>query len=462
MAWQGDIILAESAVLRDVSLSTTTGLTSSLAKDATLRFLSLVEIDCLPLHVFVGPLYAVTTSCDQTKHLFSQMLLPVEHGQDGSDSQWWQTASNNTKLGLLVKVESSSVQLDQTSGAATEMLFYTALVAHTAGNPTPPQSPPASAQSRIVETIGNRYELRAIAVCSHLLTRSANLTAPSSPGTHDVDQEAVFLPRVGAEAQDIVHEPPVRKRKSVNDTFDQAAERRKKARRGGGGGVAAAAAVKQEFSFPSLGHRRAASGSDSQITIAPSRPLSRSPSISSSRPGTARLGSEAPKRSGLSRVQSVALTAPENMTETRNKEIISRIVMAGMRLYGLSQSKRRKSKTGSALASPAAELSFDMLDAERQQDQEYKVVYHQVYKATCFTFRRYIAIDNLSARSEALRQTADNLLGMFCNDPLKAGLPTIVDEYTPGGRKAFAPSVTGTMNSTALPFATESDQWDPT
>ncbi|KAK3672847.1 hypothetical protein LTR78_007200 [Recurvomyces mirabilis] len=357
-----------------------------------------------------------------------------------------------------MKVERSSGQLDQGSGAPTEMLFYPALVANTASNPTPPQSPSASAQSRIAEAIGNIHELRAISVCSHLLTRSANLTPPSSPGAHDVDQEAVFLPRVGTEAQDIVHEPPVRKRKSVNDTFDQAAERRKKARRGGGGGVAAAAAVKQEFSFPSLDHRRAASGSDSQITAAQSRPPSGSPSISSSRPGTARLGSEAPKRSGLSRVHSAALAAPEDTIETRNKEIISRIVMAGMRLYGVSQSKRPKSRTGSTLASPAVDVTFEVLDAERQQDEEYKLVYHQVYKATCFTFRHHIAIDNLSARSEALRQTADDLLGVFCNDPLKAGLPSIVDEYTPGGRKAFAPAVTGTLTGMALPFVTESNK----
>ena len=120
--------------------------------------------------------------------------------------------------------------------------------------------------------------------------------------------------------------------------------------------------------------------------------------------------------------------------------------MAGMRLYGLSQSRSRKGRASSGAASLAIEASFDDQDDTRRRDEEYKLVYHQVFKGVCFAFRLYMSSATLHSHTETLRDTVDQLLALFCHDPLQAGLPGTADEFTPGGRKAFgveAPSNVG-------------------
>lgn len=191
--------------------------------------------------------------------------------------------------------------------------------------------------------------------------------------------------------------------------------------------------------LPTLKHRRSASSNQASLQT---RPASRASSVSSVRPPTAREGSipAQSKRSSLARVQSVAekpLPDEKLSLEAKNKEIISKVVMAGMRLYGVVPSKTRKSRSNSTVASPALDASFADLDIERRNDEEYKLMYHQIYKGTCFAFRQHIAVKSLALHTEALRETVDKFLGIHCNDPLVGGIMGIDDEYTPGGRKAF-------------------------
>lgn len=145
-------------------------------------------------------------------------------------------------------------------------------------------------------------------------------------------------------------------------------------------------------------------------------------------------------------MQSTASAGADNAHEAelcleyKNKEIVSKVVMAGMRLYGLVQSKSRKSQANSAADSPAIDTSFEDREAERQRDEEYKLVYHQVYKGTCFALRQHMATKFLQSHSEALRETVDKLLMIFCKDPLVLEDAAGADEFTPGGRKAFGSS----------------------
>lgn len=128
-------------------------------------------------------------------------------------------------------------------------------------------------------------------------------------------------------------------------------------------------------------------------------------------------------------------------TETKNKDAIARVVMTGMRLYGISQSNRklRAKQQRSGSASPAHDTATaEELEAERKGDEEYKAVYHQVYKGVCFAFRAHMQTMALQGYTDALREAADKLLAMFCSDPLAQGLLGGGDEkFTPGGRKAF-------------------------
>jgi hypothetical protein len=144
--------------------------------------------------------------------------------------------------------------------------------------------------------------------------------------------------------------------------------------------------------------------------------------------------------SGLPDEAALETTAEAN-TEIKNKDSIARVVMAGMRLYGLSQSNRklRVKQQRSGSASPSQETATaDELEVERNLDEQYKAVYHQVFKGVCFAFRAHMRAMLLQGYTEALREAADKLLAMYCSDPLAQGLLGAADEkYTPGGRKAF-------------------------
>jgi hypothetical protein len=153
------------------------------------------------------------------------------------------------------------------------------------------------------------------------------------------------------------------------------------------------------------------------------------------------------KRSGLSRLKSISALpdkTADNTIEDKNKELISRIVMAGMRLYGYSQSKSKRSRSESISHGPQE------LSDTQQSDEEYKLLYHQVYKATFFALRRQVSNMTLLGHSDALRETVDKLLAVFCTDPLQNQLATFEDEVTPGGRQAFGASGTTAFKGQAL------------
>jgi hypothetical protein len=380
----------------------------------------------------------VKTTNSDTEVWLSRHVITASQGET-REQAWWESARPDSPLGILVSVESSCDGRSKDHPRPTELLIYASQANASLGRSS---TPPLSQGE---DGIGSVEDVPVFTVCalplsSDLLHGAPESTPPPSPEGSE-ESEAVFLPLPPVQDEETVNEPTVRKRKSVTDAFDEATERRRKARRKGGAAVAAAAAPKKEDPLPALKHRRSISGSISQLPPIQSRPLSRSPSISSSRPPTARAPSEAPKRSALSRVESVARgpgESDEASTESKNKELISRLVMAGMRLYGLSQSKGRKSRADSSIASPAAEATFEQRDTELKSDEEYKLVYHQVFKGTSFAFRGQIASTSLQPHTEALRDAVDKLLALYCNDPLEAGLPSLADELTPGGRKAFS------------------------
>jgi len=401
-----------------------------------------VEVDRIPAYLVVGSSFHVNTTNPETEAWFRKYLLALSAGSEaGSESRWWQTARPNSSLGILVSVDDKAPSNLSRYPKVTELIFYADRTPYACERPpTPPLIPqvPSEENEKLSALI-----VHALALSSDLLCRIHEVTPPSSPGATKLDEDAVFLSPLASTASDFINEPPVRKRKSASDAFDEATERRKKVRCKGSAGVAAAAAVKNEHVLSSLKHRRSLSGSGSQVVPVQTRPLSRASSITSSRPMTARPPSEVPKRTSLLRAQSMPEPAKIDSIESKNKEGISRIVMAGMRLYGLAQSKSRKSRSGSSVASPTLDESFEQQETDRQMDKEYKLVYHSVFKGTCFALRRHISTMNLQAHTEALREITDRLLSLYCADPLTADLTDVVDSLTPGGRKAFGSAVRG-------------------
>ena len=75
--------------------------------------------------------------------------------------------------------------------------------------------------------------------------------------------------------------------------------------------------------------------------------------------------------------------APEEPTvESRNKEALSRVVMAGMRMYGLQQRRKTKSRRGSVALSHDCNdhISEEQAAQDAVKDEEYKLIYHQTFK----------------------------------------------------------------------------------
>jgi hypothetical protein len=199
------------------------------------------------------------------------------------------------------------------------------------------------------------------------------------------------------------------KRKRFEDMVDEATARRKKARRKGGEAVAAAAS-KIDAPRPSSAHRKSLSidskagnpidtlrgNNVSQTSQVAGRPFSRSPSFSSDIRPLSRKGLlDGPgKRSTLSRVTSISATPEEQTIESRNKDALSRVVMAGMRMYGLQQ-RKKTNKFGRSSVAPLVDSNDDEVAAdEAAKDEEYKLIYHQTFKGAA------LALVSLNANSD--------------------------------------------------------------
>ncbi|KJX98954.1 hypothetical protein TI39_contig380g00026 [Zymoseptoria brevis] len=435
--WHGDIALGGGEILGDIFLQSDTP--DCLPAGASLRFLSLVEVERVPLYLSIGKALSVSTAVNATESWFSKILLGNRNGQQ---TTWWQSARTESPLGILVEVDNDKSAAHMLAGRrVTELLFYAARDAssHEQQPLTPPKSSP---ESNLDSEPSPRLRLYALPLCSEL--HVSDLTPPPSPGRQADDVVATFLASPSKPAE-VINRPPVRKRKSAADAFDEATERKRQARRQGGAGISAAAAsgINTDMAaHPSLKHRRSISNTHS--VPLQSRPLSRSPSIASNHSFGVREPSvpAANRKSTLSRMQSApsVVTSPASSTEQKNKDYIAKVVMAGMRLYGLVQMKTRKSRANSAAASPALDTSFEDLENERKQSEEYKLIYHQAFKGTCLAFRKQIADSSLQIHTEALRATVDRLLAVFCNDPLTLEAEEDDDNFTPGGRKLFGSS----------------------
>lgn len=270
--------------------------------------------------------------------------------------------------------------------------------------PTPPSSSPEHGDAQDSQL--PELRVHALPLSSDLLYQQPT-TSPVPPSSAfnnsdaNTNVEAQFLP--SPLTTHATSESPKRKR----DLFEEATVATKKARGRGGAGIAAAAARGTE-SLPPLGHRKSLSidtkaspfndGRPFSANSATSRPasrrLSRSPSISSDTRPLSRKGQSdgQTKRSTLSRVETVSLQPEEPTTESRNKEALSRVVMAAMRMHGLQQRKKTRSRRTSV--APGVEESQNLSEEaeaeEAAKDEEFKLMYHQTYKGAAFVLVRLL------------------------------------------------------------------------
>ncbi|KAF2811689.1 uncharacterized protein BDZ99DRAFT_414186 [Mytilinidion resinicola] len=452
--WTGDIVLRDDSSLKEITFSTSHSTTITPIPSSSLRFLSVVETSRIPLYLAAGPSFDVWTTSTDTEEWFSSILA----GEDAFDATasgdeacaWWTSARAQSAIGILVEVE-KGWQLD---GCAkiTDILFYGTLAGSAnAGLPTPPAS---SQEQHSVLSGAPELRVHALPLSSDLLVhRKSDVSRLSPPIDAEMGEgDGQFLSPL------LPPSPGPEKRKKVNDMFDKATERRRKARQKGGEAVAAAAS-KIELPRPASAYRKSLSidskaaitvetlrgNNTSQVSQAAGRPLSRSPSFSSDIRPLSRKGLlDGPsKRSTLSRVTSISAAPEEQTTESRNKEALSRVVMAGMRMHGLQQRKKTNKSRRSSVA-PSADGNDGHADEvaaeEAVKDEEYKLIYHQTFKGAALALRKHMATQPLHSQPDSLRDVVDRLLAIFCTDPLAELVPTAepVDPLsTPGNRRAL-------------------------
>jgi hypothetical protein len=370
------------------------------------------------LYLSAGPSYDVWTTSEASEAWFESILLsqpaPAVPVDSNGTHEWWTLARAQSPIGILVDVQG---QTDVEKPRITQVLFYGTIAAAPVvqGLPTPPSS-----QDAPNAPPGSLPELRvhALPLSSDLLYQSAaSAVFPPSPTTETTEFEAQYLPPV--------HEPsaapksPKRKR----DLFEEATLAKRKAKGRGGVGVAAAAAVAHHGESQHPYASRKSISADAKAPPLPdsrpssahgalprpaSRPLSRSPSISSdTRPLSRRDTAETNgRRSLLSRVDTISSPQPEEpTTESRNKEALTKVVLAAMRMHGLQQRRKTKQRGAPGLDDSQPAIDQATAEADAAKDEEYKQIYHQTYRGAALALvRSTINLHRLVLHTDAPRR----------------------------------------------------------
>ncbi|KAF2728355.1 hypothetical protein EJ04DRAFT_556830 [Polyplosphaeria fusca] len=458
--WTGDILLHGDAVIKDICLTQTVASNTPFPA-GPLRFLSTVDTARVPIYLATGSSLDVWTTCEDTEQWFGSILLSKAAAASNPElgQPWWACARSQSPVGILTQV----VALDEaaTDPRVTQILFYGTIAPPTGDAlPTPPSSSPD--QSHTHPQHLPELRVHALPLSSHLLFQTASVSPAPNANSSRLQPDAHFIPHQSRPAP-VAPSSPKRKR----DIFDKAAQLRKKARGKGGGGVSAAAARANDAA-PAYTRRRSLSidtnaappsdirpvSANGTHTRPPSRALSRSPSISSDARPSSRKGllDVHNRRSGLSHVATAPLQPEEPTVETRNKEALSKVVMSAMRMHGLQQRRKNKSRRGSSTNHADRETLREETAEDIAKDEEYKLLYHQTYKGAALALRRHMSSKPLHSQPDLLRDVVEKLLAIFLVDPLSESLSKAHSTLlsTPGHeRKEYFP---GSSHSHASPF----------
>ncbi|KAI4127879.1 MAG: hypothetical protein LQ347_004412, partial [Umbilicaria vellea] len=418
-----------------------------LSSSAELRFLSLVDATGIPLHLAAGPSLGVWTTSEHTEAWFYDNIIGDDiAGRVSTDGAgphrdpWWCRGGGQSDWGILLGVDQGTVSDGQVGPKITEILLYASMEVDQVGNmalPTPPASsspsPDAAGHDALSESARRQARIYALPLSSELLHRyDISQASQSLPTESANDGHGQFLQLPVDD-----HNPPSgasQKRSRISSLFEDATQRQKKVKRKGGVSISE---VMASLERPPSSHGHGLSTlkrglEEDAVDLVNENPqqtqtqrvgLSRSASAASlgaRRPSSRRVITDR-KAALLRRIASVAtldnislMPAGEISIEQQNKNALSRLVMAGMRIYGLQQ--RKKASRSRAVSEAASSTGITQGPAQTQEsDDEYKLVYHQAFKAASFTFRKSIATRIVS--QEAMRDVVDRLLALFCTDP---------------------------------------------
>ncbi|MCJ1250533.1 hypothetical protein MMC30_007761 [Trapelia coarctata] len=448
--WAGQIALdAHGAdMIEDVCLYMSQEAASlQVYPGVTLNFLSLVDPTAIPFHLVSGPHLDVFTQNPSTEEWFSHNILdtcPVDFGEKVLEAPWWTRQCGQSSVGVLLRVDGDMVA-SQNGRRVSELLIYGAIPREMRSDQVGILTPPRSSSPAIDSDSADNDDasqvktasLYALPLSSDLHCHFNGAQGPQSPPADDLAEGfGRFLPDHPVEENE--KNSSQRKRQRLDSLFEDATQQRKRAKRRGGESVAEAMASLNTAQNGNMENitgtiNSVESGSNSPTMMAPNKPghtrnlgITRTQSLGSlrdfdqSRPSSGG-ATNSLKRSSLHRMASVGVCessspAPEDLNgiEQQNKHALARVVMAGMRMYGLQQ-KKKLLNTRAPFEAPSG-VPHDSLSAAANVDEDdYKLVYHQTYKAVSFALRRQISV--LGIAQELMRDLVDQFLEIFCVDP---------------------------------------------
>ena len=389
----------------------------------------------IPLYLVAGPSFRVWSEDKVTQEWLADCLLPQELG--GCNNSLWQGQQAQLNTGILLRLDGCQAGTVEHALTITELLLYAVVSPTTteASLPTPPgsSSPRAALEQPCSTSNGGPTEAEVYA----LPLSSERCYKGNTTGTYCTTAGAgVSQPQFFTEAQEpcTTTTDLSRKRQQLSSVFDEAQQQRRKLK-GGGGMAKTMAGIDAPFR-QSTGIKledekyegRLGTSTDDRTG---SWNLSRIPSISSvpdydkSRPRSRR-DTFTGRPSTLDRVESQSTidngpidAEGTSCIEEQNKTALTRVVMAGMRLFGLQQHKKgSKSRAVSELPCTLDSSINPVVSCENEDT--YKLIYHQTFKASLFTFRAYVTTTLIS--QEAMREVVDRFLSIFCTDPFSSHL----------------------------------------
>ena len=389
----------------------------TLPANATFQFLAFVDPSQIPLYLAVEQPYSVHTPNLESRSWLENVLFQQSSVLGDSPASKTSTFSCGfhdvqSHTGLLVRVVDTELhnRASRSDARVTEVLFY-AEKQNASGLGRLPTPPPSSSHSEDGIEV-NENETRSYKQAEE----TTHATILALPLSSDLLYKSLVIPNEASLGEDEARfvtpsrkdEParPVKKRLDIGDLFDEAADRRKKARRKGGQSISLAASggistpktmldeksIKVEHPLMQINRLPSASNKPTTGPDEPSNDQGFQPSsvnfLDSGRfSRRATIGYKKPSCAHYVPAQLKETFGDESM-ESRNKQSISRIVMAGMRIYGVEQRKTSllaKKKTSlSRKKSGVPELRPE--ETECMDDYEFKSIYHQTYKGTVFAF----------------------------------------------------------------------------
>ena len=411
----------------------------TIAANATLRYLSTINTSCVPLRLIAGaPLEVYSEHATTCEWLLGILAHEQTETIQGPES-WWDHPSTQSHVGYLLGIGNNEGKDTGDQTRFTELLIYATTVEQSSTEATLPTPPPSSPRSDDVagQAIAHpspSIVFRALPICSNLprlVGQSACLsTAEQDLRTVDIDLQPP-LPET---------ESKHGKRRALTTVFAEASRERKRLKRRGGESIGTFVREPEgDKSRAVADHVHAISASkidDGDAGGGIVRPSSsrhfRSSSITSiATEVPPKLHKQLPSQGDVPQMapegQNTATAGPKNppeQIEQQNKALLSRTVMAGMRLHGLQQPRKSIQRTTSLpTAIPPANPSDDTAN------EEYRQIYHHTYKAAAFALRHQMYTQILKGGD--VRETVDRLLGIFLSGT------TAVEDHAGDLREGF-------------------------